>query len=317
MRTTLIVAATAAAVTSVVSTGPASAASPPLSGARTAVHFDLAAGQTPENFVVEPNGSVAVTFVGSRQVAHVALDGRTDILATLPLPQDGGTHTPITGAATPTGIVRTHDGTLYVAYAAGDSDLTGVWRLRRGGALQRVTPLPADSFPNGLALDAHGDQLYIADSNLATVWRVPVSGGTPTAWARSSSLARTSFAGSNGLKVHDGAVWTTNTDAGTLLRLPVGRHGASGQPQVRATGLTNVDDFAFTGRGDQVLAALFGPNQVVLVDEDGTHRTVLGAGDGLENPTAVAVRHHTVYVDGSARATRVDPNLVLARLDRH
>lgn len=218
MRTTLIIAAAAAAVTAIASTGPAFAATPPLSGARTAVHFDLTAGQTPENFVVEPNGSVAVTFVGSRQVAHVALDGRTDVLATLPLPQDGGTHTPVTGAATPTGIVRAHDGTLYVAYAAGDSTLTGVWRLRHGGRLQRVAPLPADSFPNGLALDAHGDQLYIADSNLATVWRVPTSGGTPTAWAKNGSLARTSFAGSNGLKVHDGAVWTTNTDAGTLHR---------------------------------------------------------------------------------------------------
>jgi len=41
---------------------------------------------------------------------------------------------------------------------------------------------------------------------------------------------------------------------------------------------------------------------------------VLDAADGLENPTAVAVRHHTVYVDGSARATGVDPNLVLVQL---
>ena len=51
MRTTLIVAAAAAAVTTVVSTGPASAASPPLSGARTAVHFDLAAGHVPRQVV--------------------------------------------------------------------------------------------------------------------------------------------------------------------------------------------------------------------------------------------------------------------------
>jgi len=313
MRSTLIVAAAAAAVTA--SAGPAVAASPPLSQARTAVHFDLAAGQTPENFVVEPNGSVDVTFVGSRQVAHVALNGHTRILATMPLPADEGRHTPITGAATPTGIVRTHDGTLYVAYAAGDSSLTGVWRLRHGGGLRRIAPLPAGSFPNGLALDVHGDQLYIADSTLATVWRVPIAGGTPTAWAKGSTLARTSFAGSNGLKVHDGAVWTTNTDAGTLVRLPIGRHGAAGRPQVRATGLTNVDDFAFTGSGDQVLAALFGRNQVVLVGADGSHRTVLGARDGLENPTTVAVRDHIVYVDGSARATQTDPNLVLAQLN--
>ncbi len=151
MRTTLIIAAAAAAVTSVVtsvvSAGPASAANPPLFGARTAVHFDLAAGQTPENFVVEPNGSIAVTFVGSRQIARVALGGRTDLLATLPVPHDGGTHTPITGAATPTGIVRTHDGTLYVAYAAGDSTLTGIWRLRPGGHLQRIAPCPPTVSP--------------------------------------------------------------------------------------------------------------------------------------------------------------------------
>ncbi len=88
MRNSLLITVVAVAMAAA-SAGPASAATPPLSDARTAVHFDLAAGQTPENFVVEPNGSVVVTFVGSRQVAHVALDGRTDVLATLPLPEDG------------------------------------------------------------------------------------------------------------------------------------------------------------------------------------------------------------------------------------
>ena len=220
--------AAAAIVTSLIfagaAAGPATAATTPLSDPRITAHFDLAAGQTPENIVVEPNGSTDVTLVGSRQVAHVDVHGKTTILATMPLPADGGVNTPITGAAPPTGIARTADGTLFIAYAAGESRSTGLWQVRPGGKPHRIAALPASSFPNGIALDEAAKNIYIADSALGTVWKVPLDGGTARAWATDPALNRTSFAGANGLKVHRGAVWfrTRTREPCCVSRSPAG-----------------------------------------------------------------------------------------------
>ncbi len=165
--------------------------------------------------------------------------------------------------------------------------------------------------------------LYVADSVLGTVWRVPKEGGEPTAWATGTELdpvpaSEGGFGvGVNGLKIHDGAVWVSNTDRSSLLRIPVRGNGSAGPIQTRATGLTGIDDFAFTGRGDTVLAALIMSNQVALVRPNGSHSAVLTRQDGLSNPTSVAVRHETVYVPSAAYFTMNDPNLLLAHLHQH
>jgi len=78
--------------------------------------------------------------------------------------------------------------------------------------------------------------------------------------------------------------------------------------------VTGIDDFAFTGCGDQVLAAQNALSTVSLVNEDGTSQVVLTATDGLQNPTSVAVKGSTVYVASGAYFTQTDPNLLLAHL---
>jgi hypothetical protein len=307
----VLVAAAAAALSS----APASAVSAPLSSARIAVHLDLTKGQTPENVALAPNGAAYVTFAEGRQVAEVSPKGTTRILATLPKPADGGIHTPVLGFPLTVGIVRAHDGTLYFLYATGTPDLTGVWRLRTGGEPQRIAALPANGLPNGLALDPRTRTLYVTDSVLGTVWSVPTTGGTPTAWSTAPELASTGFLGANGLKIHNGAVWATNLDKGTVLRIPILRDGRAGEVQTEATGLPGIDDFAFTGRGDQLLAALNGPSEVALVQPDGSHSIVLTSADGLQNPTSIALRGDTVYVLSAAYVTAKDPNLILAHLN--
>lgn len=221
----VIVAAGAAALTPT----SASAVSSPLSSVRTAVHFDLAKGQTPENIALAPGGSAYVTFAESRQIAEVSPKGAIRILATLPEPADGGVHTPVLGFPLTVGIVRAHDGTLYFLYATGTPDLTGVWRLRPGGEPQRIAALPADGLPNGLALDPRTHILYVTDSVRGAIWSVPTTGGTPTTWSSAPELASTGFLGANGLKIHNGAVWATNLDKGTVLRIPIRRDGGPGK----------------------------------------------------------------------------------------
>ena len=74
----------AAAVAFVALGGTAKAATAPVSDPRILAHFDLAAGQTPENIALDDDGSADLTFALARQVAHVTADGATSIRATLP-----------------------------------------------------------------------------------------------------------------------------------------------------------------------------------------------------------------------------------------
>ena len=304
-----------AAALTATGTAPASAVSAPLSKARIALHFNLAEGQLPENITQASDGRSYVTFAKARQVARISPGGAVQVLATLPLPADGGVHTPVLGFPLTLGIVRASDGTLYFLYATGTADLTGVWRLRPGGVPQRIAALPATGLPNGLALDPRTGTLYATDSVLGTVWSVPVTGGTATEWSTAPELASTGFLGANGLKIHQGALWATNLDRGTVLRIPLLPNGRAGAARTEATGLVGIDDFAFTGRGDQILAALNGPSEVALIQPDGTHTIVLTRADGLQNPTSIALHGRTVYVLSAAYLTATDPNLVLAHLN--
>jgi len=313
-KTVLAAAALTAAVLASFGAAPSMAATAPLSNAQIGVHFDLAKGQQPENIAAAPHSGSYVTFAASRQIAHITSTGKTTILATLPLPTDGGVKTPALGFPLTTGIVRGHDGTLYFGYATGTADLTGIWKLTPGGTAHRITALPATGLPNGLALDTRTGTLYVADSIIGAIYSVPLTGGPAKIWSTATELATTGFLGVNGLKIRGGAVWATNLDKGTVLRIPITRRARAGTVETTATGLTGIDDFAFTGEGDTLLAAIDTKNTVELVNRNGTHRVVLDATDGLQGPTSLAVRGTTVTVLSAAYLTRKDPNLLTAHL---
>lgn len=315
------VTAAAAVALALLVSAPTSAGVPTLTHPRIVAHFDFAAGQAPENIVLEPDGSAIVTFAFARQVARVEKNGDTRILATLPAVANP--NTPVIGVAAAMGVTRADDGTLYVTYATGTGE-QGVWRVDpHGGEPTQIAKLPVDGFPNALALDEKCETLYVADSVRGLVWSVPRTGGTPKAWATGTALQPIAppagfGVGANGLKVHNGAVWVSNTDRQTLLRIPVRADKTAGPIETRATGLTFIDDFGFTGKGDTVLAALIQDNDIALVRPDGTHEVVLTEQAGLSNPTSVAVRGRTVYVTSASFFETVkDPNLLLATLNKN
>ncbi|MFB4301003.1 hypothetical protein [Actinomadura sp. NTSP31] len=135
-------------------------------------------------------------------------------------------------------------------------------------------------------------------------------------WSADPALAPAGFFGANGMKIHDGAVWAANSDHGTIVRIPVTEDGGSGRAEVRATGLEGIDDFDFTGRGDEILAAINQSSKLVRVGADGEHETLLDADDGMQGTTAVIVRGNRVYVTNGANLAGNDPTLMLARLQR-
>ncbi|WP_433796116.1 hypothetical protein [Actinoplanes sp. CA-252034] len=290
-------------------TGAAGAATHPIRASSVLVHLDLAAGQMPENIVAGRHGGIDVTFAGARQVARIGADGSTRVLATLPAPADPAAVTPLLGFPLVTGLARV-DRTFYVLYATGSARETGVWTFTEGGAPRKLADLPAGGLPNGLARDLRTGTLYVTDSALGAVYAVTAKGRV-SVFSDSAELASTGFFGVNGAKIKNGRLYVSNLDKGTILRTPLTGPGAGTFTTV-ATGLTGIDDFDFTGRGEQILAGLVTENRVVLVD-GGAGRTVLTASDGLSNPTSVLVRDGKVYVSSAAYVTRKDPNVVVAQ----
>jgi hypothetical protein len=169
-----------------------------------------------------------------------------------------------------------------------------------------------------MALDERHGFIYVADSLLSIIWRVSIADGTVVAWALGPQLAPSGGLGANGLKLHGGAVWVSNTQLGTLLRIPIRRDDSAGPIETIASGLAGIDDFAFTcpGQSASVLAAINLFSTVVLIRPDGSEQTVLTAADGLSNPSSVAIRGSTVYVLSAAYLTHNDPNVLLASLHR-
>jgi hypothetical protein len=304
------------AAAAALSVSPASAASAPFSDPRVLVHYDLNAGEQPENVLVEPDGHLVVALSAAREIVNVDSRGHERHIATLPRPADGGSSAPVLGFPLVGGLARTPDGTLYVNYTAGDAALTGIWRLRPGSKPRRIAAMPAGSFLNGLDLDRRTGYLYSSDSALGVIWRVPVGGGRPVQWATGTPLKPTGLLGANGLKVHNGAVWTDNSDSGSLLRIAIGSHGAPGPIETRATGKGFLDDFIFPGSDDTVIIGADVENEVLIIAPDGSSRPVLTAADGLEGPTSVAIDRGHLYVLSGAFVSAKDPNIVVARIDR-
>ena len=291
---------------------------------RTAAKFDYAAGEIPENITVNPDASVTLSMLGSCAVCQrthgpelmrISASGARTVLAT------GQVGEAISGNT------RGDDGTVYYSlFAPGNAARNGVYKLGQDGTPQRIAALPAGAGPNGLAIDSTGTILYIADSFTSTIWSVPVSGGSVTPWLTDAALAPVPTEalpiGANGLRFHNGALWVSNFNKGTLLRVPVTGTGAAGPLRLVAGGLPNMDDLSFlTPWSDVVFAAQNGsssqngPDRIVVIYPNGTYKPVLTSADGLASPSATAVRGNRLYITDGGVPEPHDAKLQTGRIN--
>jgi sugar lactone lactonase YvrE/uncharacterized protein YciI len=195
------------------------------------------------------------------------------------------------------------DDTLYAtgkAHGGGEA----VFRIDRQGRATPVATLPEAKFLNGLALLRPGVFLA-ADSFAGAVWRIDVRTGATEAWLRHEWLTANpdmaQIPGANGVKLHDGAAYVSNSGRAHVLRVPISPDGTAGPPAIHASGVV-IDDFAFAANGD-----LYGTthifNSVVVLRKDGTRATIATAEDGATGSTAVVfgtrpADRETLYVVG-------------------
>ena len=288
---TLMLAGALALPLAVAAPGAGTAAAHPssVSPPRVLAGFDPAAGEQPESVAVDREGNAYVSLVGAGEVVRVSPGGERATLARFPRVL---------------ALLLAEDGSVLVNVLTFRQGTHGVWRVAPNGHTSLFAALPPSAVPNGIAADKAGN-VYIADSRLARIWRVPV-GGSAEPWLVDQRLAATSgtgFPGANGLQVFRGDVYVSNSDQGTLLRAPITASGAPGGLETVATQLP-ADDFTFDVRGNIYVTT--DPFQtVVRIAPDGTREVLLTEEDGLDGPTAATFGRHgkdrrTLYITNAA-----------------
>ncbi|KAI1297471.1 hypothetical protein F5Y03DRAFT_279624 [Xylaria venustula] len=163
--------------------------------------------------------------------------------------------------------------------------------------VKAVASLPDAVLLNGVAaLPANPSVILITDSVTYAIWRVDTTTGAVDKAITDAALeapANATFPlGANGLKIHDGYAYFTNTAAGIFGRVPITAAGdKAGDVEVIHTvpSGTNFDDFNIDDAGVAYLAQ--SPGAVVKVTTDGTASFVVGA-DGdttLLGPTSITL----------------------------
>jgi sugar lactone lactonase YvrE len=217
-----------------------------------------------------------------------------------------------------TGVAFDSQGRLYVADATfSEEDPPGVLRIA-AGQVTRVLTLPADSFPNGLAI--RNGSLYVADSALGAVWKAPLNAqSTPqTPWLEDDRLLPEHAIGANGIAfAPNGDLYVAMADAGRVARAPVLANGTAGalrivleRPQLRT-----VDGIVFDRRGDLWMTTN-GPasGRLLRLTTAGQLLTMVDNPQWLDYPTQPVLGsgrwYGTVFVENGSYETSWTPNVI-------
>ncbi|ROW03134.1 hypothetical protein VMCG_05794 [Cytospora schulzeri] len=128
--------------------------------------------------------------------------------------------------------------------------------VNRAATVRHVTDIPEADFLNGMATldDSH---VFVSDVYSGTVYLVNVETGKYSLavdddlmkWSVAGDPPPT-YLGSNGLKVHGGYLYWSNTAAGFLARVKIGSNGLPvGESSVAVTNVAKADDFQFGSDG--------------------------------------------------------------------
>jgi sugar lactone lactonase YvrE len=249
------------------------------------VHYNLAAGEQPENLAVDKRGDVFVAMSPLGQVRKVDRDLNETTVAQLVPPGSG---------FGPLGIAIDAPGNLYVDVATFNPATAGVYRIATDGSFVRLAGTGGMVLPNGIALDQRGN-IYVTDSVLGAVWRLPAHGGAAAIWLQSPLLAGNGSAGigvpigANGIAFRQNSLIVANSEGARLVKIPIKPDGSPGTATVLAEGsaLYGIDGIALDVHGN-VWAAVILQSAIKRVSTSGQITTIATAADGLDFTSGVA-----------------------------
>ena len=305
LRTILarVVVVTGAALAAIIGTAVAAPAAQPAGPAVSAqavpaklpVITTFTRNHFPESLAIDGQGNMYASLDYIGQVVKVAPGGQQQLVASLDV-----------GAGFLTGLALDPSGNLYVADATFEASPTppGVFRIGAGGTVTRVATLPTFSFPNGLAF--HDGDLYISDSSLGVIWRLP-PGGNPGIWLKDPLLApkTTRSIGVNDEAFRRDSLYVSVSDTGMIVRVPLTTGGNAGTPVVVAQSplLRTDDGIASDVKGNLYITV--NVNRLVRLAPDGGLTPLATKNNGLAYPDGPAfgttpATRTTLYITNGA-----------------
>ncbi|BAS11260.1 hypothetical protein AHiyo4_46820 [Arthrobacter sp. Hiyo4] len=201
------------------------------------------------------------------------------------------------GATSAEGIAAGKGTTFY----AGDLALGDIYRgdIREGNARLFIDVSDFDSQPRaavGMKADTRNDLLFVAGGGTGKAFVYDTESGEPVA-----DLALAPGFINDVALTRDGA-WFTNSAAGQLYFLPVGRHGELGDvetlrlsgPAAGLTGPFNLNGIA-AAKGDRVLIVAHSNNRALYTVDPETGHSASIEGVDVPNVDGILVRGHTVW----------------------
>ena len=151
-----------------------------------------------------------------------------------------------------------------------NSDANGVWKFdRKTGEVTKAPGSEAIVLANAIAFDERGN-MYVTDSVIGAVWRIPKKGGPAELWLVDATLEGLNIIpdvpvpiGANGIAYRQGALYVSNTEKGSIVKIPIGRNGDPGTPSVvlQDAAIFGIDGIALDVHGD-IYAAIIAQSAV-------------------------------------------------------
>lgn len=270
--------------------GQARAELPEPHSTRVVVDFDPDALENPESIIIDPNGDFIVSIALTGEIRRITRTGEHSTIAFVPIAEEPRVPCQAEGLPGILGaIAQDERGVIYANAAACLDENRGVWEVRPNGERRLLSRLPAGSLPNGITL-ARGS-IFVADSALGVVWKVPKEGGPAKVWSDHPLLANdpSIYApGPNGIQHFRDELYVANSDTAQIVAIPFeGFDGDAGEARVHATLPFGCDDFTFDIQGN-LYCTTDPSNVIVRVTPDGESDVILTLEDGLDCPTAAA-----------------------------
>jgi sugar lactone lactonase YvrE len=262
----------------------------------------------PEGIALDKKGNIYVSLANQSELRKITPDGSESVLATLPI-----------GGFGLLGLAVDASGNVYAALATTDPGTSGVYRVNRNGASERLPGSENISFPNSLVFDKQGN-LYVTDTTLGAVWKIP-RGGQAEPWLQDELLEGTGDfgfgipIGANGIVYRKNTIHVANTEKGSIVSIPVNKDGSAGTPEnlIVDPGLSGADGLALDVHGDIYVVRVIG-DELVRINMDNATLNVL-ASDGLDSPASLAFgtgkgNRQSVFIANFALISNANPGVV-------
>eukprot|EP00002_Diphylleia_rotans_P035816 TRINITY_DN784_c0_g1_i2.p1 TRINITY_DN784_c0_g1~~TRINITY_DN784_c0_g1_i2.p1 ORF type:complete len:277 (-),score=73.24 TRINITY_DN784_c0_g1_i2:304-1134(-) len=164
------------------------------------------------------------------------------------------------------GIVELHN-TLYVAYTIGTKSYLTAAPLNSTLPTLSIIHELNTLFPNGMAVNARAEVMFLADTMKSTISRIRVDRNNPLRVTEERVVISDTIKGPNGMTYYEGLLFAANSDS--IYSMTVDGDGNLGTPNVifKLSGLLVVlDDLSIVNNGNWIAIAEYLGGRVLIID---------------------------------------------------